>query len=52
MYKMGYSPALMEDKGTVKPIPTTEPQKQDMGKMKIRPMEKRGYSDQAFGYKY
>lgn len=48
---MGKSPKLMSNHGNTKPI-KVDGQKDDMGRLQRRPMEKRGYSDKAFEYKY
>ncbi len=48
----GSSMKLMKNHGNTYPIATTSPQKRDMGRLQIRPMEYRGYSDKAFDYKY
>ncbi len=43
---------VMQNHGNTYPIATTSPQKRDMGRMDISPMEYKGYADQAFDYKY
>ena len=48
----GGTPKMMKSHGNVSPIATTRPQKRDMGRMDIRPMEYRGYADKAFAYQY
>ncbi len=48
----GGSKGVMGHDGGVSSISTTSPQKRDMGKLQVRPMEYRGYADKAFEYKY
>lgn len=43
---------LMTHHNGVSPIATTSPQKRDMGRMDVSPMEYKGYADKAFDYKY
>lgn len=42
---------VMKHDGSVHGIETTGAQKFDMGKVQMRPMERKGYSVQAFDYK-
>ena len=42
---------LMKNHGNTQEV-KADNQKQDMGRMQLRGMEKRGYSDKAFEYKY
>lgn len=48
----GMNKEVMKSDGNVFPIETTDAQKFDMGRMKILPMERRGYPEKAFDYKY
>ncbi len=48
----GNSGGVMGHDGGVSSIETMSPQKRDMGRLQIRPMEYRGYADKAFEYKY
>ncbi len=43
---------VMKNHGNTSPISTTSPQKFDMGRVQRSKMEKKGYSDKAFNYKY
>ena len=48
----GKSMELMKNHGNTSSIQTTSAQKFDMGRMRVIPMEYRGYSNKAFDYKY
>jgi len=43
---------VMKNHGNTSSIATISPQKRDMGRLDVRPMEYRGYSEKAFAYKY
>ena len=47
----GKSGKVMKNHGNTSSI-STDAQKHDMGRVQKRGMEKRGYSDKAFDYKY
>jgi hypothetical protein len=48
----GKSQKIMKDHGNTTSIETTSPQKFDMGRVNPSKMEKKGYSNKAFDYKY
>lgn len=48
----GFNQGVMGHDGGVSSIATISPQRRDMGRMQMLPMEYRGYSDKAFAYKY
>ena len=48
----GKTDKVMKNHGNTTSIATTSPQKFDMGRVQRSKMEKKGYSDKAFNYKY
>lgn len=57
-YDKGYAKGMkvgsgvMKNHGNTQSIPTTSPEKFDLGKVDWLPMERRGYCMEAYDYKY